>query len=375
MWSLRLKGVVPKFDGFNPSRLRLARIRRGLTKRALAERVGIEWRTVSGYEAGEYLPSRDVLARLASTLEFPKAFFEGDDLDVPQVDAASFRAMSRMTAAKRDMALGEGALALMFNSWLEQRFELPPADIPDLSKEPSPEVAAITLRTHWMRGEQPIKNMIHLLESKGVRVFSLAIDSRNVDAFSMWKDKTPFVFLNTYKSAEHSRYDAAHELGHLVLHRHAPHGREAEKQANEFAAAFLMPLASVLAHARRFPTFDMLVKQKKIWNISVAALAYRLHSLQMLSDWQYRSLCIEISKRGRGREPDPSPSETSQMLAKALDQLRSDGITRAQIANDLCITVAELDQLMFGLVMTAMKGGRPSNSPSPQPKAKLMLVK
>ena len=367
--------MAPKYNGFNPSRLSLARMRRGFTKRALAEKVGIEWRTVSGYESGEYSPSQDILTRLATNLDFPESFFEGNDLDVPQFDVASFRALSRMTAAKRDMALAEGSLALMFNSWLEQRFELPPADLPDLSREPLPEVAAITLRTHWMQGEQPIKNMIHLLESKGVRVFSLAIDSRYVDAFSMWRDKTPFIFLNTYKSAEHSRYDAAHELGHLVLHRQAPQGREAEKQANGFAAAFLMPRASVLAHARRFPTFDTLVKQKKIWNVSVAALAYRLHSFQMLSDWQYRSLCVEISKRGRDREPDPSPPESSQMLAKTLGQLRSDGITRAQIANDLRITVNELNQMMFGLVMTAVKGGRPPNSASPKRKANLVLVK
>jgi IrrE N-terminal-like domain len=61
----------------------------------------------------------------------------------------------------------------------------------------------------------------------------------------------PFVFLNTLKSGEHSRFDAA-ELGHLVLHRHAaPNGQEAEQDANAFASALLMPSASVRAHAPR----------------------------------------------------------------------------------------------------------------------------
>src|SRR3546814_6566541 len=52
-------------------------------------------------------------------------------------------------------------------------------------------------------------------------------DTKNVDAFSCWRNGQPFVFLNTFKSAERSRFDAAHELAHLVLHRHGgPQGRE-----------------------------------------------------------------------------------------------------------------------------------------------------
>ena len=55
--------------------------------------------------------------------------------------------------------------------------------------------------------------MLHVLEAKGVRVFSLAENTRNVDAFSSWREERPFVFLNMQKTAERSRFDAAHELG------------------------------------------------------------------------------------------------------------------------------------------------------------------
>jgi len=100
----------------------------------------------------------------------------------------------------------------MLNDWVESRFDLPAPDLPDLRDE-EPEVAASVLRQHWGLGERPIKNMVHLLESKGVRVYSLAENSVEVDAFALWHSKTPFVFLNTLKSAEHGRFDAAHELG------------------------------------------------------------------------------------------------------------------------------------------------------------------
>jgi Zn-dependent peptidase ImmA (M78 family)/DNA-binding XRE family transcriptional regulator len=343
---------------FNPSRLTLARKRRGLTKTKLAALVGVELRSVSAYENGEFAPDEDRLQQVAQCLGFPKSFFYGDELEQLSPDVASFRAMSRMTASQRDMALGAGAIALLVRGWIEKRFELPSVNLPDLSREGDAEAAAESLRRHWGLGELPIKNTIHLLESKGVRVFSLSFDAAEVDAFSMWREDTPFMFLNTTKSAEHSRFDAAHELGHLVMHRHgAPQGQDAERQANTFASAFLMPRSSILANAPRLATVDHLIKLKKHWTVSVAALAYRLQMVGMLSDWHYRTLCKEISRRGfRTREPDEAHRETSQILAKVFASLREDKVSYGDIATDLRVFKQEIEQLVFGLAFVGLTG-------------------
>jgi Zn-dependent peptidase ImmA (M78 family)/DNA-binding XRE family transcriptional regulator len=361
---------------FNANRLAVARKRRGLTKTALAKRAKVDLRSVTAYEAGVYPPKLETAESLAAATKFPVEFLYGDDLDEPQPDTASFRALSKMTATQRDMALSQGTLALHLSSWLETRFELPEPDLPDLSRQDSPEAAADALRRHWEIGELPVRNMIHLLEAKGVRIFSLAINAREVDAFSLWKDATPFVFLNGNKSSEHSRYDAAHELGHLVLHRHGtPQGRDAEREADAFAAAFLMPSASVIAHAVRNPSLPILIKLKAIWTVSVVALNRRLFGVGMTSDWQYRTLCIEIAKRGfRTHEPREAPRETSHILPSVFGQLREEGISRAEVARTLTIPRAELEQLMFGLTMTSVEGGR-KNMGVPAAPAKLELVK
>jgi Zn-dependent peptidase ImmA (M78 family)/DNA-binding XRE family transcriptional regulator len=283
---------------FNPSRLTFGRTLRRLTMARLAKLIGVEQRSISAYERGEFKPDEENLARLAKQLRFPLEFFYGDDLEQLSPNIASFRSMSKMTAGQRDSALGMGAIALQLNEWIESKFELPAPDLPDLSRETSPEMAAEAVRRYWGLGELPVKNMIHLLEAKGIRVFSLSIDALEVDAFSMWRSSTPFVFLNTKKSSEHSRFDAAHELGHLVMHKHGePHGQDAEKEANTFASAFLMPRASVLAKAPRMATVAQLIKLKKQWTVSLAALAYRMHTLKLLTDWNYRTLCIEISQK------------------------------------------------------------------------------
>jgi Zn-dependent peptidase ImmA (M78 family)/DNA-binding XRE family transcriptional regulator len=351
--------VLNQLENFNPSRLSLARKRRGLNQSALAEQIGVDRRSVVGFESGEYPPSFQTLEKIQSVLDFPNQFFFGEDLDEPTPDAVSFRSMSKMSATRREMALAEGALALELSQWIGHRFELPGVDLPDLGREPTPEAAAMSLRQSWGFGELPVKNMIHLMESKGIRIFSLSIDSREVDAFSTWKEATPFVFLNTAKSAEHSRFDAAHELGHLVLHRHAsPNGREAEREADEFASAFLMPRGSVIAHAPKFPVLQSLISTKSIWTVSVTALNYRLHRLGVLSAWHYRKLCMEISKRGyRTKEPAPAQRETSQLLSKVFNELRAEGVGKASIARDLSIYEADLDGLIFGLTMTGLRGG------------------
>ncbi|HWQ52253.1 MAG TPA: XRE family transcriptional regulator [Bryobacteraceae bacterium] len=351
---------------FNPNRLSFARRRRGLKKADLARLSGVHIRSVTGFEAGEFSPSADTLERIAAALSFPPTFFIGDDIDEVILDSGSFRSMSKMTARQRDMALCQAAIGVTLGAWIERKFELPKPELPDLSREADPEAAAESLRQEWFIGALPIRNMVHLLESKGVRVFSLSIDAREVDAFSMWKAGTPYVFLNTNKSSERSRFDAAHELGHLVLHKEAsPHGREAETQANRFASAFLMPRASVLANAPRFPVFDTLVKLKKIWAVSIGALAYRLHELRVISDWQYRGLAVEIAKRDRTKEPEGIPGrETSLVFPAVFRQLYEEGITRSNVAQMLSVYTQELEDLLLGLVMTSVEGRRPQGKNS-----------
>ncbi|MDO9475964.1 MAG: ImmA/IrrE family metallo-endopeptidase, partial [Pseudohongiella sp.] len=328
-------------------------------------------------------------------------FFFADDVEELPVEVASFRALTKMTAAKRDIALSAGAIALLLNRWIENKFDVPAPDFPEdyrissgerqktdnhqlssegdqypsVGRENDPEAAAGMLRRYWDLGELPIKNMIALLESKGVRVFSLSIDAREVDAFSMWYADIPFVFLNTKKTAERCRFDAAHELGHLVMHRHgAPQGQEAEKEANAFASAFLMPRRSVLANAPRSATLQSLISHKKYWNVSAAALNYRLHSLNLTTDWTYRTLCIDLAKLGRDHEPEPSPFETSQVLKKVFASLREDGISKANVARELLIQPEELDELTFGLMLSALSGTQVINDKN-RPKPDLKLVK
>lgn len=335
---------------FTPGRLSLARKRRGLTKKRLAQLVGVTPRTILRYEIGEIAPQDDTQARIAKVLNFPVTFFHADDVDEPATDAASFRSLTAMTAASRDASLAAGSVAFLFTDWVHQRFDLPEVKLIDLS-DTKPEAAARSLRQEWALGERPITSMVHLLESKGVRVFSLSENTRTVDAFSLWRAEQPFVFLNMMKTPEHGRFDAAHELGHLVLHKHGgPRGRKAEEQANLFASSFLMPAGDVMATLPRIHTINQVVEAKRRWKVSAMALIYRLHKIGVLSPWQYRMFCIQASDLGyRTAEPFGISREQSVVWQKVLTTLWKERVTKKEIADALHVPAQEIENLLFGL--------------------------
>lgn len=340
---------------FNPSRLIAARQRAKLSKKELGARVEVTQKSISLYEEGRQ-PSATTLTRLAEVLGVATDFFFAPDLSVPTPESASFRSFSRMTSAQRDAALAAGGYAFAFSSWIEARYHLPAMGVPDLNGA-DPEAAAVMVRAEWELGVLPIKNMVHLLESRGVRVFSLVEDSREVNAFSSWRGgQTPFVFLNTIKSPESSRFDAAHELGHLVLHRHGEaKGKQVEAEANAFASALLMPKSEMLALAGRCRSVEDVLLLKKRWNVSAMALVYRLHKVGVLTEWLYKSLCIELSTRGmRTHEVDSAERETSLIFKKVFEAMKMRGQGLREIASGLQLPVEEVHRLVFGLTKISL---------------------
>jgi Zn-dependent peptidase ImmA (M78 family)/DNA-binding XRE family transcriptional regulator len=364
---------------FTPSRLTVARMRRGLSKFELAAAVSVHPKMVTKYETGEHAPSPETLSAISAKLGFPEDFFFAGTVPVIGEDSGSFRSLARIASGHRDAVLAAASIAIYdINRYIETKFKLPAASLPDYGGH-DPETAAAELRAEWGFGARSIRNVVHEIEAHGVRVYSLSEEcAQTVDAFSLWAEGRPFVFLNPRKSGERGRFDAAHELGHLVLHQHgAPRGREAEHEANRFASALLMPNESVVAATPRLPSIDAIVALKKNWNVSVGALVHRLADLKLISDWQNKSLCIEIARRGwRLSEPDSIPRETSQIFRKVFAVIRHRGPTaRARFAKDLCLTVEELDSFVYGLVPVALDGGGGGPSHATQPGGSLRLVK
>ena len=343
---------------FSPERLKLARQRRGLLLQELAARIGVTPKTVSRWERGERAPEESALImKLSIELGFPRDYFFGDA--PPVLEDMAFRSLARMTARQRDIAVSAGAQAVNLDLWLDRYITRPPLDIPDLRGH-SPAGAADAVRAAWGLGYKPLPNLVHLLESRGVRVYSLVHEGTDFDAFSVWYGSVPFVFLNTTVTAERSRLDACHELGHLVLHARTGGGATKPEniEAQEFASSFMMPAAPFIASAPYRITPATVIEAKQKWGVSALSFVRRLHVLKRINDWQYKSLCIEFKTRYRTTEPGPErPREASKVLAWAFSS--ESGISRRDAIKHLRIHMSDLDEMTFGLALTSMKGGKP----------------
>lgn len=338
---------------FNPSRLRLARLRLGFTLTKLAEVSGVSPRTLTDYENGHRRPTEDTLMKLADSLSVPVAFLERESIEPVAAGAASFRKLSKASATRRDAVLAKASLALEFFETIEERFRLPIPDIPTFDKL-NPDQASELVRHCWSLGDRPVSNMVHLLEAKGVRVASLNHAYDDIDAFCFHRDGIPYVFLNTDKTGERQRFDAAHELGHLVLHSELEMdpstSKEREAEANAFASSFLMPKTAVESQQMRAASVDRILVARSYWRVSAMAMTHRLHELDLLTDWQYRSACITLSERGfRRAEPGGIVPETSQLLRKVMFGAGA-RITAIEAAGSLDLSPAEVREYVRHLV-------------------------
>lgn len=308
---------------FTPGRLKHARVRRGYSRATLATMSGVSARTITAYEnetAGKV--TTETLSKLAHALQVPKSYLSASDIDPVDPSTVSFRKLAKTSKRAQGEALAHADLVVELFSHLEERFNLPKNRVPNLSDH-TPEDAAILLRQELRIGDHPIPNMLSILESIGVRVAALPDTCVDIDAFCFFRDASPYVLLNTHKTAERQRFDAAHELGHLVLHNgldQTPQqlrdqGRDIESEAHAFAAEFLMPRSAIKSQSMAHASEQRILAARSHWGVSAMALTHRLHKLKLITDWEYRNHTINLTQKGyRTGEPDGRVPDTSKLL-------------------------------------------------------------
>lgn len=336
-------------DLFDPKRLELARKLKGLRKNQLAEQVGVTPAAITQYEAGRSRPGPGVLARLALALGFPADFFvSGRPQSSLDPSTTHFRSLRATRQLERVSAVARAELAWELAQLLEHYVRLPTLDLPEVAVGQTPTAqeldnAAAAVREAWSISVGPIANVVRLLEVHGVIVTRLRSGLDRVDAFSRWFDGRPLVVLCADKrDAARSRFDAAHELGHLVMHHDAEPGEaKAEREAQAFAAAFLMPARLLREELPGRLEWSRLLVLKRVWGVSLAALLYRSRTLGVMSDASYKRAMATMSKRGwRTNEPgDIGPPEAPSLFARSIDLVSRRGVTLEHLANELYLPV------------------------------------
>lgn len=346
---------------FDKDRLRVARQLRRLRRVDLAAHAGVTAAAISQYESGAARPRPATLAALAFQLGMPLGFFASTGRPLPALDTGQgfFRSLRRTAQIDRDAALAEAAVLADLVAMIETRVLLPPLALPeDMTLAPTAaleevEAIATEVRKRFDLGDEPVPNVVRTLERHGAIVGRLPL-ANTVDAFSWPVPSRPLVILGTDKgNRARSRFDAAHELGHLVLHYSDPEpgNQHLERQAHRFASAFLMPAAAM---RDEFPVgrleWTPLVGMKQRWQVSLQALLYRARDLELLTRNAYESAMKQMSRRGwRVREPgDLGPPEQPRLLRKAVELLASADVPIEELAAQVALPLEKFEELVGG---------------------------
>ena len=352
--------------GFVGERLKEAREARGLTGVALAELVGVKRASISLYELGKASPQMDVLVSLSSALNVPTAFFLRPPSQ-PDIDGQFYRSLSAASKSDRLRIRRKYSWLKEITSYLRGYVRFPYANLPklDVPSEVSAidsdaiALAASQTRRFWGLRDGPISDITLLLENNGVIVSRVTLDTMRMDGFSSWdaRSGTPYIILGGDKgSAVRSRFDAAHELGHLVLHRNLPpaainnptNNKMIESQANEFAGAFLLP-EETFAEDIYFVSLDSLRALKSKWLVSIGAMLHRVAALGMATEKQMKAFWVNYTRRGwRTKEPldDQLTPERPRLLRRAFELIIGKSIQEPeQMVSDICLSSTDIREL------------------------------
>jgi Zn-dependent peptidase ImmA (M78 family)/transcriptional regulator with XRE-family HTH domain len=338
--------------GFSGERLRLARFRAGLTVREVADRVDVSHAAISQYEIGRTRPAPAVLARLAIATGVSAGFFVFNRRPVSAggLDGTHFRSLRSTSRAGRASAWAWSELVLDVAEVLERHVRLPDPVLPMRSLAPDAGGAELAdaaeeLRSVWRLPDGPVGHLVRQLEVHGILVARLAVADKGIDAFSHFQGARPVVILGSDKGdAARSRFDAAHELGHLVCHPDADPGGEQEQQANGFAAELLMPRAHMVRVLPRRFDLGAYARLKQEWGVSIAALLYRARGLEIIGDAAYRRAVMVMNRRyGRRSEPYPlEQPERPALLATASEVAARGGADLDRLAAECCLPLDDV---------------------------------
>ena len=364
-------------------RLMLARHLAGMRKNELADHIDKTPTAVASYEAGRSRPAAATVARLCIALGVEPGFFlatPGTERSGPASLEPHYRSLRSTTQLVRNQATAYGWVVHDVVAVFERHVEMPSPSIPTYTPADGgasgPAAAAHALREAWGLGTEPIKHVIRLAENHGVISVFSPFEIATVDAYSFESVIRPIVILNPLKGDYYrQRWDLAHEIGHLILHRDAePGGHMVETEANRFAGEFLLPAQPIREQLPHRPIWPRLQALKENWGVSIQALLYRARELDVYNDVTYRNAMLKMSKEGwRRQEPGVRPSvEQPSLLPGARKLLEDSGVSAVQLASEARIPM-NIFRVITARSIEAVGTDRPMQSRESKPRKEQQL--
>ncbi|MDS3860096.1 XRE family transcriptional regulator [Thermosynechococcaceae cyanobacterium BACA0444] len=355
---------TPGFMGEKLSQaLRLRRIK----PITLANEIGVTRSSISAYEKNLRSPSPEIMGQICQVLNLPLSFFVNNSIYLPKSNSPLFyRSYFSKLKMAREAAEEKHRIFSSMVFYLDRFVSFPPSNIPlfDVPSDPTEidekQIEEISQKTrkYWGLNLGPISNVIYLLENNGIFVGKFPFGCDKLDAFSQNIEGRYFqIIIGSDKgSAVRQRFDAAHELGHIVLHRKIPkeivksevfHGL-LEYQANQFAFEFLFPTPAFKNEVKRYSIGEF-INLKRKWKVSVASQVQRASKPDIAGVVEMAPLQRTISRNGwRKNEPLDNEliCEEPRLIKDAFKIVLE---TRTQspqdVYNNFCLHFSDIEQI------------------------------
>lgn len=336
----------------------------------LSELVSVSKQAVSQYEMGKNSPGIAILTSIANVLKYPVSFFYKPLPVNENASSAVFFRCKKTTSVKALNAAREKiAIFREINDYLEEFIDFPMLNLPKVNYEDDGinpidneqiEQHAMALRNHWGLGTRAIDNLINIVQKNGIMVSKMQLRLSKLDAFSVWFNNKPFIFLSSDKDTNvRIRFDIAHEIGHLLMHadyyseedlKNSVIREKLENEADRFAGAFLLPKESFSKDV--FSTsIDHFIQIKSKWKASIGAMIYRCDTLGILTYSQVKYLKDQMTTRVYWRKepldkemPIEKPFAHKQAIQLLLD---NNVITVNQLLEATGCSAEDLEQYCF----------------------------
>ena len=290
-------------------RLKRFRLARGMSLDDLEAAIDgkVTKQALSKYERGKMRPSAVVLNRIAAALGVKSAQLWGEPACL--VNCLAYRKRARLPKKEQERIesfveeLLEKRVAFQERIGEPKTLKLPIEALP-VRKLEDAEGAALALRHDWNLGEDPITNLVDVLEDHQIHIIEVDADEGFDGISAIARDANGNAIASAIVTrrgtwGDRHRLNMAHELGHLTMD--ISDNVNQEKAAFRFGAAFLAPASSLyqeLGRKQRHIQKDDLLYLKWRYGLSLQAILYRLNDLQIISDSHVQQWWIRINKLG-----------------------------------------------------------------------------
>lgn len=315
--------------------LKYYRLKNNMTKKALADAIGVTPMAITNYENDDRRPNMDTLKLLAKALNIRVTDFLANSGGELCFSHGKFRKGSKLGTMNQEYI--KESVEEYFGRFFQvvsflggQKILEPVLEVGRIPWTENAEEAAKRLRDYLGIPEDgPVSNLVEILENKGILVFFINVFTDYFSGMNGTVNGIPYIVINSTMLPARIRSTIVHEVAHLAFEwPESLSDKDEENLATAISGAFLFPKEDAFRELgfKRNAISRAMIMTCREYGISLFMLVKRARLCNIINDSVEKVFYIRASKAGwRKAEPDweiqrEEPSLFKQLVYRAVTE-------------------------------------------------------